>query len=332
MTTSLEITGQFIENRFVFAPTNPLDPPAIIADIHCNGRGSNPADCNGKIAVKGSAFPDDFTKGLDYRFYGHFTNYFNKRTKKNERQFKFNSFVRLEPVSREAVIGYLINHGAGLGLGRQRAVKLWELFGEDCLTIARTDHRRVSEALTAAGLFFRPGNALMLANSLNEDHATEQIKLDLTGLLNGRGFPKSLINTLIQTWGNKAASMVRRDPFKLLRFAGCGFKKCDAMYLDLGLNPSRLKRQALCAWYAIDRDTDGHTWYGWKVIDAFLRANIAGAEVKVERAIELATRGELLAVVHADANGAIKDGGEVRWFAEWSKAENERTICERVMG
>lgn len=328
----LEITGRFVENKFVFASSFGEEPPTIIADINCNGRGNNPPDANGRVVVKGQAEPEELTKGLDYRFYGHWTNYFNKRERKNERQFRFNSFVRLQPAGREAIIGYLVNHGAGLGLGRQRATKLWEQFGEDAVTIARTEPARVSEFLTSQSLFYRIGNAEQLAAALQRDEATEAIKLDLTGLLNGRGFPRTITQNCIQKWGNKAAQIIRRDPYRLMTFAGCGFKKCDSMYLDLGLNPHRLKRQAICAWYSINRDNDGHTWFSRKVPDAFLRANIGGTGVKVDRAIELAVRGKLLAEIRTKGqDGPISQEGETAWYAEYHKAENERTIARAVV-
>lgn len=332
-----EITGRFLTVRHCFESSDPSQPPCIVGDIA--GVEHEPA----KVAIKGPANPNELAKDVEYRFYGRWTTYKAKggygRAKGNQRQFAFNSFVRLAPASREAIIGYLCQHGVGLGLGKQRAVRLWELFGAEAVAVARTDPEKTARELTRAGLSFRIDKAQLLASSLAEDHAIEAIKLDLTGLVTGRGFPKSIVNSIIQKWGNKAAMIVRRDPYRLLEFAGCGFKRCDAMYLDLGLDPSRLKRQALCAWYALHQNTDGHTWFSWKVIDAYLRANISGAGVKVERAIELAVRARKVMEVRTGEGGGIvsdvSQGGDdagVRWFAEYEKARNEMEIVERVMG
>lgn len=338
MSTKLqEITGRFLSIRHSFDSSDPSQPPTIIGDIA--GVQDHPGR-NGKVTIKGPAHPHELAKDLEYRFYGKWSTYKHKgsygRAKGNEQQFHFNSFVRLAPATREAIIGYLCAHGAGFGLGKQRASRLWELFGGEAVGIARTDPERTARELTRAGLSYRVENAEKLAASLEEDHATEAIKLDLTGLVTGRGFPKSIVNSVIQKWGNKAAMIVRRDPYRLLAFPGCGFKKCDAMYLDLGHDPSRLKRQALCAWYALSSNTDGHTWFSWKVIDAYLRANISGAGVKVERAILLATRAKIMMEVRtAGVGGPIvsqEDVGQSRWFAEWDKAKNEMEIMERVLG
>jgi len=324
MTQLLEITGRYLATRYSFDSADPSQPPTIIADIHS-------PETSGKICVKGAAAPHELSKDLDYRFYGSWTNYFNKHKRKNERQFRFNSFVRLQPAGREAIIGYLIQHGSGFGLGKQRATRLWELFGSEAVTIARTDPERTASELTRSGLSYRAANAHLLAESLESDHATEAIKLDLTGLVTGRGFPRTIINTVIQEWGNKAATIVRRDPYRLLKFGGCGFKKCDSMYLDLGHNPARLKRQALCAWYSLAQNTEGHTWFGWRVPDAYLRSNISGAGVKVERALELAVRAKLIMEVRTKGpSGPISQDGDVRWFAEYEKAMKEMEIAERV--
>jgi hypothetical protein len=345
--TLTEITGRFLTIRHSFDSSDPSLPPTIIGDI----AGVEVDDVAGpaKITIKGPAHPSELARDLEYRFYGRWSTYKHKgsygRAKGNEKQFHFNSFVRLAPASREAIIGYLKSHGEGYGLGKQRATRLYEIFGSDAVAIARTDPERTARELTKSGLTYRLDKAQQLSHSLAEDHATEPIKLDLTGLVTGRGFPKSIVNLIIQKWGNKAAMIVRRDPYRLLTFPGCGFKRCDAMYLDLGLDPARLKRQALCAWYSLHQNTDGHTWFPWKVIDAYLRANISGTGVKVERAIELAVRAKRLMEVRTAGvvGGIVGNSGDFnqgegmamagfRWFAEYEKAVNEMEILERVMG
>lgn len=329
-----EITGRFITIRHRFESADPAQSPTIIGDIAFQADETGTKNGHpGRVTIKGVANPTELAKDLEYRFYGSWTQYKNKRTRLNEKQFRFNSFVRLAPATREAIIGYLCSHGTGFGLGKQRATRLYELFGADAVAIARTDPERTARELTGAGLSYRIEKAQQLAASLQEDHATEAIKLDLTGLVTGRGFPKTIVNAVIQKWGNKAAMIVRRDPYRLLTFPGCGFKRCDSMYLDMGHDPARLKRQALCAWYALHQNTDGHTWFAWKVIDAYLRSNISGAEVKVERAIELAVRAKkIMEVRTAGVNGGIIQGGDIRWFAEYEKGVNEMEIMERVLG
>lgn len=290
-----------------------------------------------RVTIKGEANLGDLQQRMTYRFFGKFRPYKNRHTGETEQQFCFDTFAICKPAGREAIIAYLIHHGAGCGLGRVRATKLWELFGEEAVELARKDPILVADALTKANLIYRSGDAGMLSRSLQQSESSEAIRLELTGLLQGRGFGKGIVNQVIARWGNRAAEIIRRNPYRLMfeRFPGCGFKRCDAMYLDLGLPAGALKRQAICAWYSLARNTDGHTWFSWKVIDAFLRTNIGAAEVNVNKAITLTVRAGLLAEMWTDGeHGPIttkRGAGCVRWFAESDKAKNERTIAECVL-
>lgn len=322
----IEITGKFLRERFRFENDT---GDVIIGDVHL----ADNAKAGGIASIKGPAELGQLCPNIRYRFFGKWTKY------KGQNQFSFQTFVALAPVDRESVIAYLANHGAGHGLGKVRAGKLWEQFGEDAVKIARTEPETISKFLTSAGFRYKLENAQALATTLADDEATENIKLDLTTLLNGRGFPKQLTQIIIQEWGNRAAEIIRKNPYRLLKFAGCGFKRCDAMYLDLKLPAAALKRQALCAWYSLEQNTDGHTWFGWKVPDAYLRANIAGAGLRLDDALKLGKRAHILDEINTDGeqgaiiestNGNINQGG-ARWFADSRKAKNERTIAKVVV-
>lgn len=311
----IEITGKFIRERHRFANDT---GDVIVGDAHNAETGS--------ISIKGPAELGQLTQGIRYRFFGKWTKY------KGEPQFSFQTFVALAPIDRDSVIAYLANHGAGHGLGKVRATKLWEEFGQDAVRVARTEPDRVSKYLTQAGFRYKAENAIALSLTLAADETTEAIKLDLTTLLNGRGFPKSITQAIIQEWGNRGAEIICKNPYRLLKFPGCGFKRCDAMYLELGLPPAALKRQALCAWYSLEQNTDGHTWYGWKTPDAYLRANISGADLKFNKAVELAKRAHILDEILTDGErGPVSQGGDTRWFADARCARNERSIADVIV-
>lgn len=334
MPPPIEIIGKYIRERHRFAND---DGDVIIGDIDwqpgegndaANGRPDGSADmpAHGKVPIKGPARSGELIAGIQYRWRGRWAKY------RDEQQFAFQSFTALAPIDRESVVAYLATHGAGHGLGKVRAAKLWEEFGQDAVRIARTEPKRVSEYLSSVGYRYKLEHAEQLSLTLVADQATEAIKLDLITLLGGRGFPKSIVDLTIQTWGNRGAEIIRRNPYKLLQFAGYGFKRCDAMYLDLGLDPSRLKRQALCAWYSLEQNNDGHTWFGWKVPAAFLKANIASAGVDFNRAVELGIRGGILDELRtAGESGPINQGWDVRWFADAGKARNERDIASVIV-
>lgn len=311
--SQIEITGRFLAERFRFENVN---GDVIIGEV----KPVNDTQERRALTIKGPAEQYELQQGLEYRFFGRWSKFTNKRTGKQEDQFAFNSFCETTPVTKEAIVAYLAHHGAGNRIGKARAAKIYDQFGQESVAIARTDPQRVYDALFAAGQFVELGKLQVLASRLKETESTEAIKLDLITLLTGRGLPKQITSLVIKKWGNRAAQIIRRDPYRLMVFAGCGFKRCDSMYLDLGLDPSRLKRQTLCAWYSMSRDTDGHTWFPQKVPAAFLKANISGAGLREEKALQLGVRGKLLS----------KRIDTERWFSESIKAKSEATIAASV--
>jgi len=129
----LEITAVYQGERFRFS--NP-DGDVIIADGFAN------SDINGPVTLKGQADLDELKLDQSYRFYGHWTDYKNRRTGETEKQFAFQSFVLQQPHSRDGVINYLIAAGEGKGFGRARANKLVRIGrGEDVPRAAGIDLR-----------------------------------------------------------------------------------------------------------------------------------------------------------------------------------------------
>lgn len=313
MTQLTEITAVYLHERYRW------DDVAIVS-CWCN------VEVSDEITVKVSCDPDELRKDQEYRWLGRWSNH-----PKYGRQFHAQSFVLKLPHGRAGIISYLCDAGQGLGLGPVRANAIWEHYGSDAVEAVRTRPAEVVETLAKAKLKLKPEAAEQLSRKLQEDAALESCTLDLLDVLTGRGFPKATIRECVRAWGNRASQVVRRDPYKLMRFRGCGFKRCDALWLQLGLSPARLKRQALAAWYAIASDTSGHTWFGDLQAIRGVEANVGGTEVKPERALILAVRGKALAEIRTDGPaGPVSEGGRTRWIADERKARNERELAELV--
>lgn len=279
-----------------------------------NGDGPETAilDCHGEAGdhiVKVDCEPADLTPGLDYRFYGRWSTH-----PKYGRQFQAKTFVSTQPHSRAGVIRYLMQ---APWIGRMTAQTFWDKFGGDAVRIVR---EQPDIASAAAGNGFTPARAQEAAAALETWKALEATTIDLMELFAGRGFPKSLGAIVVKEWGNKAAELIRRNPFLLRAWPRVGFGLCDQLYLDLGGDPARLKRQALCAVDAIQRNSDGHTWFPPKVIERALQEKVAGAKVRAVDAVRLAVRAKLLAT-HRDNK---------LWLADSRKADNEAVIAGRV--
>lgn len=301
---NLEVTAKFTGERFRF--NNPTGDVIV-------GNAFN--DDNFTFTIKGPADEGELVRGIEYRFFGKWVEYKGKKIGPPEKQFHFQTFVQLKPATKESIVAYIAEHGKGNGIGPGRAAKIYQTFGDDAIEVCKQDPARVVATISQITI----EQANNLAAKLREDESIEKIRLDLSDLLNNRGFPKKTLKLAIVEYGNLAATVIRRNPYRLMQFPGCGFKKCDSLYIDLGLNPARLLRQALAAWYGIARDTDGHTWYPRSYAEAYIRGTISGAEVNTDRAIELAVRGKLLA----------EDRGHL---AEYQKAKNEEFIAEAVVG
>jgi hypothetical protein len=239
----------------------------------------------------------------------------------------------IQPHTRQGIIRYLVHAGQGLRFGPVRAAALYDEWGQDAVRMAREKPAEVAALLASRRLQFDHAAAVNLSARLGDDAALESTTLEVLDLLTGRGFPRATVREVVKEWGADAARKIRRDPYKLMKFRGCGFSRCDEMYRELGLPLNRLKRQALAAWYAIHSDSDGHTWYPMSVAFCAIKNKIGGAEINQEKALRLARLGGRLAEVTTDGpSGAVtwNGAGTVRWVAERRNADNEREIAEIV--
>ncbi len=321
----IELTAIFQHERMRFENA---DGDTVIADARTID------SANGElVTLKGVAAKDELQQHLSYRFYGHWTEYQNKRTGKQEKQFAFKTFVQSQPHGRAGIITYLKKAGEGNGIGQARATKLWEVFGSDAVRILR----ETPEVAVAAVKGLRTDDATAAAAWLKEKESLENCTIEITSILDGKGFPKDLPGKLIKTWGNEASRIIQRDPYRLMHFRSCGFKRCDNLYLELGLDPARLRRQAFCAWYSIASNTEGHTWFPADVAAAGVRSMVGGTDARPVRALKMAKRicklskdtHGALAIIR-EQGGLIVESGSNVFVAEGRKAWCEEVVAKQV--
>ena len=303
-----EIVGIFIRERHVFISTDGLTR-TIIGEIEVDVVPNiGPLDKE-VLTIKGEAAESGLSPGLCYRFYGYQKDYLNKRTGVSEPQFCFDSFVVEKPAGQEAVTTYLQQCE---GIGPAKALKLWDRHQDDAIRFLREQPEDAADEMKI------PYDAAREASELlTQRLCVEKTTVELYGLLHGRGLPKfkKLVDKIIMDYGSESALVIRRNPYLLMRYRGCGFMKTDALYVEFGHNPARLKRQTLLRWYAISSDSRGDTWLPWTDARDALTKNIAGSKVRVEDALELGLRAGLLA-------DRIESNGR-KWIAEKKKADAE---------
>lgn len=245
--------------------------------------------------------------GITYRFYGSWVKHW-----KYGPQFNAKTFTKITPHDKTGIINYLMK---APGIGKKRAEKLWSRYKGEAVKLVR---EQPESCAMEVGLKSLEGAAAYL----EEEKHLEDATIDIVSLLAGRGFPKRLPKVLIKEYGNKVSEIVRKNPYLLMREKGVGFLRADDMYLDLGGNPAKLKRQALAIWHGIENDSNGHTWFGVKFIEASLREKLSGAEAQPVNAIRLALRAGLLAV--------YRDLEKRPWFCVRRMSEDEEAIADKV--
>jgi exodeoxyribonuclease V alpha subunit len=292
-----------------------------------------------EFKIKGPANLDDLLPLHEYRFFGRWSTYTNPRTSVTEKQFHFETFVPVTPHNKTGIVAYLVQVAKGHYFGVSRASKLFDLFGSEAVKELRERPGESAAALTSAGLPLAASVAQEISNKLIARQALEDATIELTELLNASGLPKSTPKKCLDTWGNRAAMIIRHDAYKLMQFRGCGFKRCDAIYLRLGRPPGRLKRQALAAWYALSSDSSGSTWHPPTLAENGIRGCIGGAELKIGQAMRLAVRSGMIAEVRTRGkNGplaeSVSDPVELAfcaaYVAEGKKSRNESDLARMI--
>ena len=278
-----------------------------------------------EFGLKGPELDGEPSLGVPYRFYGKWQEYRNKRTGDRERQFAYRSLVKHgSPKGRDAVVGYL---SSCQGVGRVLAGRIYDAFGEEAIDRLRMDPAGSAKSVSRLA----PAVAQRLAAWLADNIALENVMVEMAGLLKNRGMPRDLPRLVVKRWGSAAAVKIKQNPYRLMEFPGVGFKRADALYLELGGNPTRLKRQALCCQHAIRNAGTGDTWHFHEVARAALRRSIAGADVDADRAIRLALRGGLLSAQWTDGRDGPLDGfGTTFWLADARAAASERRVANEV--
>lgn len=255
----------------------------------------------------------EIEEGRSYKFLGRWTEHV-----KYGRSFQADVWAEDVPQYERSVVTYVSEHAKGFGT--RRATELWKLYGKDAVATLRDDPARVARELDLS-----EEDTECAARGLRDVAASENSKLAVYRLLAGRGFPRKTTRVVIDRWGGRAAGIIQRDPLSLLvaGIYGCGFKRCDRLYQDLGHPPDKLKRQALAAWAAVRAGSDGSTWILAEHAEDEL-VKLIGPLADPSRAVRLAVRAGRL------AERASTEGTIGRYLADGAAARDERSLAERI--
>lgn len=273
--------------------------------------------------VKGNCDPTDIIIGVDYRFYGRF----GKPDPRYGEQFHFDQLKQQEIHSRQGVVQYLTRNA--IGIGPVYASQLWDKYASDAVRMLRAFPDEVMRDCPSI-----PKSRIIDASeALKSKAATEDVRIELTTLLDGRGFPSKLVDALIKKFGIHAPARIKHDPFTMLvhKMPGAGFARCDRLYCDLGLPQHRIKRLLMVLVRFFQENADGDTWKPLADAKRAILLGISGVadgEIRWQRAVKLGLRARYLAI-REDKSQVIENGWTV-WIAERAKADAERQLAGHV--
>lgn len=269
--------------------------------------------------VKGPAESDELKPGIVYKFFGRWQQSNNPRFPAPS--FMFTAFVKDVPHGRHAVVQYIVRSlkGQNTGIGEVTAHKLYDIYEADAVRKLRMSPTEVAEAIKHDVDKCRHASSI-----LEHDKRFEDCKISLVEMFAGKGFGKKTIADCIERWKARAAAFVKRDPFLLLtnRISGAGFSRTDNLYLSLGGNPAKMKRQVLAASDGIRKNGAGNTWHPVSIATDTIRAKVDGVNIDPIKAIKIGGRTKRFAF-HLDA-------GYVTWIADHEYAKSESDIARLI--
>lgn len=266
--------------------------------------------------IKGSVVGQPPSFGLTYTFMGNYVTH-----PQYGRQFEFKSYRVQVPKDKRSVIQYLTKYTENCGIGPVIADRICDEFrADDALRMLREHPTEVAKRVKGLQI----ENAHKASRQLKMLEKYEETVVELTALFAGRGFSQACIDRCIEKWGALAPSVVRRDPFKMMvmKFPSAGFARCDSLYIDLGLSPTRLKRQLMCVWYFIRSDSSGSTWFTQHQLAHYLRENVSADDVSLKKVLQLGVRSRWLATEQV--------AGDEVWVSTQVDATDENLIADKL--
>lgn len=266
----------------------------------------------------GESDDDELKTGVEYNFCGRIEE--REYRGRKSLQFKFSSFSRATPHTEQAIRRYLTD---APHVGPKTAKILYERFGTDAVRTLREN------PAAAVGRTLTLPQAEEAAAYLRELAGLEAVTLSLTSLLDGYGFPRATVRLAIREWGSRAPLLIKRNPYRLLKFRGVGLLKADKLYqsIDPPLPLNRLSRQALAAAYYLrtEQKAKGHTWFPYNTALDAIRKNVGGVDPSLaDAAIRLAGEWVGLFAVRTDERGR-------RWIALGESARQEERLAELIL-
>lgn len=246
------------------------------------------------ITIVGVCSREAMIPGVLYRYTGRW-----EMHSTYGRQFKFDGYCRQEPKTVEQVLSYAKRHlfSAGVGIGPAKMRKMIDHKGPELvLNWIKSRADEVSQFGSIPLKKARDAGRILL-----EKESFENTRIDLTALFSSHGFSEKLVDVAIEELGASAMKVITRDPFTMMvrKWPGCGFQRCDALYMKLGLPQHKVKRQLMAVFHFMLRHGNGSIWFPYETLVKYIR-EVCGAEIDPRKSIELGLRSDHFAMFCLD--------------------------------
>jgi len=195
-------------------------------------------------------------RGCDYTFKG--------KLEENQYgvQLEFADFTQKRPVSQKAVIDYISNNCAGIGVRTAQAI--YEKYGDQSLDMLKSAPTEVASEIQSLSV----EKACKASEKLSDIEDGEKLKLQIASLVSGTTAHKGHIREMIKKYGSNAPTIISSDPYRLIEVPGIGFKVADSIAVKNGVDLSSPKRVSACADHVIKNweRQGGHTCCPYKVL------------------------------------------------------------------
>lgn len=167
------------------------------------------------------------------------------------RQFKARSSIVREEITSDGIKKFL--YDCITGIGAKKADAVVDAFGKDTIRILKEDPGKL---LGIPGI--GKANIIKIEKSLEENKPF----LDIFLLTNG-GITFSQAKKILKEYGDKAISILQKDPFRLMYdIDGFGYKKVDKIACALGIKPDSKERVQATIYYVLNEaaGNEGHVF------------------------------------------------------------------------
>lgn len=163
-----------------------------------------------------------------------------------------------------------------LPLTRKQMRAIYVQYGDATLAKLRESPEEIAAVVTFGVSL---DTAKEISQTLVTHNATAKAKIELFQLFQRRGFNSKTVERCIKAWGESAPAVIRDNPFQLMRFPSCGFRRCDKLWSELGHDPGDMKRQIACLSYVFSQDRTGNTWQKVDDLEKRFLAEIPNGDV-----------------------------------------------------